>query len=364
MSESSFHKKGQSKLASEAARKDALHRIRSAQLTRRSPEAWAAAIQQGDRDALSQAITLSESNRLEDLRILTTIFNALKPITTKGTSSNRIGITGVPGVGKSTFIEAFGHELLDRGHRVAVLAIDPSSSRSGGSLMGDKTRMNGLSNEALAFVRPSPTSTNLGGVARGTYEAILLCEAAGFDRILVETVGVGQSETAVRDLTDAFILLMLPGGGDELQGIKRGIMEMADLLVINKDDGGNRPLARETASQYEQALRLFPPTLGGHTVQVHTTSALEKHGIDAVVDAVDGMVNQWSENGWFGSQRQKQRLRQLDAHVHALARIARLNATTSAESSWIQLQQEVVDDQRHPLEAAQAWSKLQTAQEP
>ena len=161
--------------------------------------------------------------------------------------------------------EAFGQILLNRGHRVAVLAIDPSSARSGGSYWA-QTRMDGLSKQASAFVRRALHP--LGGVARGTYEAILLCEAAGFDRVIVETVGVGQSETAVRDLTDTFLLLMLPGGGDELQGIKRGIMEMADLLVINKDDGENRPLARETASQYQQALRLFPPNPGGHTVQV------------------------------------------------------------------------------------------------
>ena len=273
-------------------------------------------------------------------------------------ASQRIGITGVPGVGKSTFIEAFGQVLLNRGHRVAVLAIDPSSARSGGSLLGDKTRMDGLSKQPSAFVRPSPTSTTLGGVARGTYEAILLCEAAGFDRVIVETVGVGQSETAVRDLTDAFLLLMLPGGGDELQGIKRGIMEMADLLVVNKDDGDNRPLARETASQYQQALRLFPPNPGGHTVQVQSISALEKRGIEHVANAVDGLIDQWSQNGWFESQRQSQQLRQLDGHVHALARIARWNATSSAADAWSRLQREVAANERHPLDAAQEWSNL------
>ena len=273
-------------------------------------------------------------------------------------ASQRIGITGVPGVGKSTFIEAYGQVLLNRGHRVAVLAIDPSSARSGGSLLGDKTRMDGLSKQPSAFVRPSPTSTTLGGVARGTYEAILLCEAAGFDRVIVETVGVGQSETAVRDLTDAFLLLMLPGGGDELQGIKRGIMEMADLLVVNKDDGDNRPLARETASQYQQALRLFPPNPGGHTVQVQSISALEKRGIEHVANAVDGLIDQWSQNGWFESQRQSQQLRQLDGHVHALARIARWNATSSAADAWSRLQREVAANERHPLDAAQEWSNL------
>lgn len=364
MSESSFHKKGQSKQAREAAREEALHRIRSAQAARRSPLDWATAIQSGDRDALSQAITLTESNRLEDLQILTAIMNEIKPLESLGSKSNRIGITGVPGVGKSTFIEAFGQVLLNRGHRVAVLAIDPTSARSGGSLLGDKTRMDALSKQPSAFVRPSPTATNLGGVARGTYEAILLCEAAGFDRIIVETVGVGQSETAVRDLTDAFLLLMLPGGGDELQGIKRGIMEMADLLVVNKDDGSNRPLARETASQYQQALRLFPPNPGGHTVQVQSTSALKKTGIDAVIDACDGLIELWSNNGWLKSQRQEQRLRQLDGHVHALARIARWNATRSAASAWTQLQGEVAANERHPLDAAQHWSQATSSNAP
>ena len=364
MSEPSFHKKGQSIKASEAAREVALRRIRSAQSTRPSPEDWAAAIENGDRDALIQAITLTESNRLDDLQTLTAILKAVKISKSSRSASNRIGITGVPGVGKSTFIEAFGLVLLHRGHRVAVLAIDPSSSRSGGSLLGDKTRMDGLSKQESAFVRPSPTSSNLGGVARGTYEAILLCEAAGYDRILVETVGVGQSETAVRDLTDAFLLLMLPGGGDELQGIKRGIMEMADLLVVNKDDGSNRPLARETASQYAQALRLFPPNPGGHTVQVQSTSALEKDGIGEVADAVDALVDQWSSNGWFETQRQQQRLRQLDEHVHGLVRIERWNASPSAASAWKRLQNEVATNSRHPLDAAQEWSNLRTQQEP
>ena len=224
---------------------------------------------------------MTESNRLEDLQTLTAILNAVQPMKSSESRSNRIGITGVPGVGKSTFIEAFGQGVVEPGHRVAVLAIDPSSARSGGSLLGDKTRMDALSKQASAFVRPSPTSTNLGGVARGTYEAILLCEAAGFDRVIVRDGRRGPIGNGCRDLTDAFLLLMLPGGGDELQGIKRGIMEMADLLVVNKDDGDNRPLARETASQYQQALRLFPPNPGGHTVQVQIHQRLEKRGIDA-----------------------------------------------------------------------------------
>lgn len=364
MSKPSFHKKGQTAGAIEAARNEALQHIRSAQLKRRSPSEWADAIRDGDRDALSKAITLSESNRIEDVHVLVAIMDVLKTTRGQTTSSQRIGITGVPGVGKSTFIEAYGRVLLNRGHQVAVLAIDPSSTRSGGSLLGDKTRMDSLAKEASAYVRPSPTSTNLGGVGRGTYEAILLCEAAGFDRIVVETVGVGQSETAVRDLTDAFLLLMLPGGGDELQGIKRGIMEMADLLIVNKDDGSNRPLARETSSQYRQALRLFPPNPGMHEVQVLSASALEQSGIEEVADALDKLMVNWSKNGWIESQRQDQRLRQFEGHVHALARMTRLNTTHSAEAAWTQLQEAVAANERHPLDAAQAWSNFTGTQLP
>ena len=240
---------------------------------------------------------------------------------------------------------------------MAVLAIDPSSARSGGSLLGDKPAWMVIQ-ASLRLCSSEPYIHQLGGVARGTYEAILLCEAAGVDRVIVETVGVGQSETAVRDLTDAFLLLILPGGGDELQGIKRGIMEMADLLVVNKDDGDNRPLARETASQYQQALRLFPPNPGGHPVPGQSPSALEKRGIEDVANAVDGLIDQWSQNGWFESQRQSQQLRQLDGHVHALARIARWNATSSAADEWSRLQREVAANERHPLDAAQEWSNL------
>ena len=206
---------------------------------------------------------MTESNRLEDLQTLTAILNEIQPMKSSESASNRIGITGVPGVGKSTFIEAFGQVLLNRGHRVAVLAIDPSSARSGGSLLGDKTRMDALSETAVSICAASPTATNLGGVARGTYEAILLCEAAGFDRIIVETVGVGQSETAVRDLTDAFLLLMLPGGGDELQGIKRGIMEMADLLVVNKDDAAIAPLPVRRRASTKRPCGCSRPILAG-----------------------------------------------------------------------------------------------------
>lgn len=351
-------KKGQENKASELARNRALAHIRAAKSQRRSPHMWAEQIRGGDRDALSQAITLTESQRLEDLDLLTQILNALKeypPHTPLAT--HRIGITGVPGVGKSTFIEQLGNMLIEAGHRVAVLAIDPSSARTRGSLLGDKTRMEGLSRSPHAFVRPSPTATNLGGVARGTYEAIVLCEAAGFDRIIVETVGVGQSETEVRNLTDAFVLLMLPGGGDELQGIKRGIMEMADLIVVNKNDGTSQPQARETAAQYQQALHLFPPTPGGHTVQVRTASALQGTGIREVVSAVDELIESWRTNLWFESQRQQQRLHQLDSTVHAVVQLQRLQHDAETAAHWKALRAEVASGRLSPLEAAQKWLK-------
>lgn len=351
-------KKGQENSVSDAARHQALARIRAAQSQRRTPEHWAQEIQSGNRDALSQAITLTESQRLEDLEYLTAILQALDSLPLKGRSNAfRIGITGVPGVGKSTFIEQFGQMLIEDGHRVAVLAIDPSSARTHGSLLGDKTRMEALSRSPQAFVRPSPTASNLGGVARGTHEAILLCEAAGYDRIIVETVGVGQSETEVRNLTDAFVLLMLPGGGDELQGIKRGIMEMADLILVNKDDGPSRAQARETAAQYQQALHLFPPTPGGHTIRVLTASALESKGIRRASDAVEELIHSWRKNKWFEEQRQQQRLHQLDSHINTILRLQRAHHNDGSATTWDSLRTEVLNGTRHPLDAAQYWLK-------
>ena len=209
----------------------------------------------GDRTILSRAITMIESSNPDHLALAQEIIERCLP---HSGNSLRIGITGVPGVGKSTFIEAFGKMLTGMGHKVAVLAIDPSSERTKGSILGDKTRMEQLSVDPDAFIRPSPSGSTLGGVARKTRETIVLCEAAGFDVILVETVGVGQSETVVKSMVDFFLLLMLAGAGDELQGIKRGIMEMADGLVINKADGDNKPKAVAAQAQYRAALKLFP----------------------------------------------------------------------------------------------------------
>jgi LAO/AO transport system kinase len=234
----------------------------------------------GDRTVLARAITLIESNLPSDGELAARLLDALLPDTGK---SLRVGITGVPGVGKSTFIDALGMHLIgERGENVAVLSIDPSSPISGGSILGDKTRMERLAVEERAFIRPSPARGHLGGVARRTRETILLCEAAGYHNILVETVGVGQSETAVRSMTDFFLLLMLAGAGDELQGVKRGIIEMLDGMAINKADGDNRLKAERARIEYAGALHLFPASPDGWTPRVLTCSALAKEGLAEV----------------------------------------------------------------------------------
>src|SRR5690606_25980045 len=220
--------------------------------------------------------------------------------------SVRIGITGVPGVGKSTFIESFGKLLVSQGKKVAVLAVDPSSTLSGGSILGDKTRMEELVKEDNAFIRPSASGNSLGGVARKTRESIILCEAAGFDSILIETVGVGQSETAVHSMTDFFLLLKLAGAGDELQGIKRGIMEMADVIVINKADGENIKAARQAKVEFQRALHLFPPKESNWAPKTTTCSALKNEGIEAIWEIVEDYVNLTRENGYFEYKRDEQ----------------------------------------------------------
>ena len=238
--------------------------------------ALAEALSRGDRRALAQAITLVESSRPDHRPLADRLLEILLPRTGR---SIRIGISGAPGVGKSTFIESFGLHVLSRGHRLAVLAVDPSSRLGGGSILGDKTRMTRLAGEAKAFIRPSPAGGTLGGVARRTREAMLVVEAAGHDVVLVETVGVGQSETAVADMTDMFLLMLLPGSGDDLQGIKRGIVELADLILVNKADGALKELASRTAADYQHALRLLHPASPGWTPEVQICSALEGMGI-------------------------------------------------------------------------------------
>ena len=238
--------------------------------------ALAEALIQGDRRAVAQAITLVESSRPDHRPLADRLLEILLPRTGRST---RIGISGAPGVGKSTFIESFGLHVLSRGHRLAVLAVDPSSRLGGGSILGDKTRMTHLAGEARAFIRPSPAGGTLGGVARRTREAMLVVEAGGHDVVLVETVGVGQSETAVADMTDMFLLMLLPGSGDDLQGIKRGIVELADLILVNKADGALKELASRTAADYQHALRLLHPASPGWTPEVQICSALEGMGI-------------------------------------------------------------------------------------
>lgn len=269
----------------------------------RSVESLFQELIKGERDALSSCITLLESTLPSDKDLANDLIQRCLPLTG---SSVRIGITGVPGVGKSTFIESFGKILVNKGKKVAVLAIDPSSGTSGGSILGDKTRMQELSAMKEVFIRPSAAGTTLGGVARKTRESIFLCEAAGFDVILIETVGVGQSETMVHSMVDFFLLLMLAGAGDELQGIKRGIMEMADALVITKADGDNQKKAQMASREYANAMHLFPPKQSGWTAQSFTCSAYNNENIDKVWDTVESFVNQTKLNGWYADHRKVQ----------------------------------------------------------
>ncbi len=261
------------------------------------------AVCSGDRRALARAITLVESRRQDHREQAAALLDRLVADTG---DALRIGISGVPGVGKSTFIEAFGQYLVDRDHRVAVLAVDPSSALSGGSIMGDKTRMENLSRHPSAFIRPSPTAGTLGGVARRTREVMMLVEAAGFDIVIVETVGVGQSETAVARMTDLFLLMLLPGGGDELQGIKRGIMELADLVVINKADGDMEAAATRSAADFAQALTLLQSPMVDWQVPVLQTSAINAVGIGEVWQSINRFADLSRKAGAFDRRRADQ----------------------------------------------------------
>ncbi|WP_346857122.1 methylmalonyl Co-A mutase-associated GTPase MeaB [uncultured Draconibacterium sp.] len=264
---------------------------------------YVAGILKGDITLLSKAVTLVESSKSEHQQLAQEIITQCLPHSGK---SVRIGITGVPGVGKSTFIEALGKYITNRGERLAVLAIDPSSERTKGSILGDKTRMEELAGDNKAYIRPSPSAGSLGGVARKTRETIILCEAAGFSHILIETVGVGQSETAVHSMTDFFLLLMLAGAGDELQGIKRGIMEMADLIAINKADGNNVEKAQMAQVQYKNAIHLFPKKESDWEPGVLTCSAFHKMGIDTIWQQVEKYKKQTVDNGYFFKKRNEQ----------------------------------------------------------
>jgi len=264
---------------------------------------YVAGVLAGDRNVLAQTITLVESNASAHFDTAQEVLRQLLPHTGQ---SIRVGITGVPGVGKSTFIEALGLHLIEQGHRVAVLAVDPSSTVTRGSILGDKTRMEQLSQDLRAFIRPSPSSGTLGGVTRKSRETMLVCEAFGFDVILVETVGVGQSETTVRSMVDFFLLLMLSGAGDELQGIKKGIMELADALLINKADGENKVRARGAKAEYNRALHYLAPATEGWQTRAHTCSAATGEGIHEVWEVVEKFRHSTTVSGTFEKRRRNQ----------------------------------------------------------
>ncbi len=286
--------------------------------------ALAEAVLRGERRALARAITLVESTREDHQDEARALLAALAP---RAGGAIRIGLSGTPGVGKSTFIEALGMLLVEAGHKVAVLAVDPSSARSGGSILGDKTRMERLSRHPSAFIRPSPSRSTLGGVARRTREAILVAEAAGFDVVIVETVGVGQSETMVAGMTDHFVLLMAPAGGDELQGVKRGIMEIADLILVNKADGELKPVAEATRADYSGALRLFRKRPGdpeGYPAAL-CVSAVSGAGLAEAWERIAALDAARRESGWREENRQRQRSERLRAELEE-GFLARLHA--------------------------------------
>ncbi|MDT8309790.1 MAG: methylmalonyl Co-A mutase-associated GTPase MeaB [Bacteroidales bacterium] len=289
----------------EQINKDAITRFRKSKIELLTADAYYDGILQGNRAIFSKAITLVESRLPQHYELAQNVIDKCLP---HAGDAIRIGITGVPGVGKSTFIDAFGTYLTRAGKRVAVLAVDPSSKRSGGSILGDKTRMEALSNDPNAFIRPSPSAGSLGGVARKTREIITLCEAAGYDVIIVETVGVGQSETAVYNMVDFFLLLMLAGAGDELQGIKRGIMEMCDALYINKADDNNINKAKIAAAQYRSALHLLPEPPSGWTPVTGICSAISGKGIDEVWNTIREFCVFTKNNGYFEENRKKQNI--------------------------------------------------------
>ncbi len=297
---------------------------------------------------VSRAITLVESTKPEHQEQAQQLINAI--IKHSGISF-RLGITGVPGVGKSTFIESFGLEVIHRGHKLAVLAIDPSSQLSKGSILGDKTRMEQLSIHPKAFIRPSPSSGSLGGVTRKTKESIIICEAAGYDYILVETVGVGQSETAVHQLTDFFLLLMLAGAGDELQGIKRGIMEMADGMVITKADGSNIDKAKIARGEYARALHLFPPTESKWIPEVLTCSSTENKGIAEVYDMIDKYKRHTTLNHFFETKRVHQTKQWLHQTINDTL-IERFYSNPIIKEEILKIEKQLEQNSINPYQAA------------
>jgi len=338
--------------AVDAARK----RIKSNRIESQNITDIAMAVVDGHREELAKAITLIESELASDRPLAQILLQEIKSLTDSSIENNtvRIGITGIPGVGKSTFIERLGLDLISEGHRVAVLAVDPSSRRTGGSILGDKTRMDDLAVHKNAFVRPSPASDALGGVARATMEAIILCEAAGFDRIIVETVGVGQSEIAVRDMVDVFTLLLIGGAGDEVQGIKRGIVEMSDLIVVHKADGNRINACKNTAQSYRNALHLFPTPPSGESVQVQIASSTENTGHKEVRAQISNLTKAWKNSGWWLKQRSDQRSDRMTSHATELLFSKQLSEPSSSKL-WQELKTEVINGTRSAFSAAWDW---------
>jgi len=316
---------------------------------RLEPQEYVEGIIKGDRVILSRAITIIESNLESDKLLAKNIIQSILP---KSGNSIRIGVTGVPGVGKSTFIEAFGMHLIEQGKKVAILSIDPSSQRSKGSILGDKTRMETLGQQEEAYIRPSASGDTLGGVANKTGETMLLCEAAGYDVILIETVGVGQSETAVHGMTDFFLLLMLAGAGDELQGIKKGIMEMADMVVINKADGDNITMSKMAKTQYQNALHIFPLAESGWSPVVSTASAIKNEGIDTVWNTVLEYKQMVDENGYFEKNRNTQQIQWMYNNINEALKQLFYNSENISEK-LVALEKDIVTSKISPVKAAE-----------
>jgi LAO/AO transport system kinase len=314
----------------------------------------AGGIRAGERAVLARAITLVESKRADHRNAAHHLVQELLPLTGKAL---RVGITGAPGVGKSLTIDTLGTYLTGRGHRVAVLAVDPSSTRTGGSILGDKTRMGRLASDANAFVRPSPSSGTLGGVAAKTRETMLICEAAGFDVVLVETVGIGQSETAVADMTDFFLVLMLPGAGDELQGLKKGIVELADMLAVNKADGDNIARAKAAAAEYRAALHILAPRSSSWTPPVVTYSALTGDGMAELWQQVLTHRERMTASGELLARRRAQQVKWMWAMLEERM-FARLRADAGVKAKLKQIEAAVADGRLAPAIAVERVAAL------
>lgn len=316
---------------------------------RLTAQAYIDGVLSGNRVILSRAITIIESNLESDKILAKDIIQAILPASG---NSIRIGITGVPGVGKSTFIEAFGKHLIKQNHKVAILSIDPSSQRSKGSILGDKTRMEELSNLENAYIRPSASGETLGGVANKTAESMLLCEAAGYDVILIETVGVGQSETAVHGMTDFFLLLMLSGAGDELQGIKKGIMEMADMVVINKADGDNVRKSELARLQYQNALHIFPQSESGWEPVVTKASSTKNTGIDVIWNEISKYKELVTKNDYFNKNRNHQKIRWMYTTINEELKRMFYDSKDIANNLSV-LEKDIIASKISPIKAAE-----------